>query len=61
MEGQNEAFDGQDDSDNAIDVNEIQSFCTRPKLTLLKLNRYKKHMLRDRMFLVAEVNNYVVK
>ena len=44
MECPNEGFDGQKDSDNAMDVNEIQSFCTRPKITSVRtLSRNQKH------------------
>ena len=51
MEGQDESFDSQDDLDNAMDVNMVQTFCTRPKITSVKtFNRYQKHILGDTMY-----------
>ena len=51
MEGQDEGFDGQNDSDNAMDVNEIQSFCIRPTITSVKtLSRNQKHLIGDTVY-----------
>ena len=51
MEVQDEGFDGQNDSDNAMDVNEIQSFCIRPKITPVKtLSRNQKHLIGDTVY-----------
>ena len=51
MEGQDEGFDGQNDSDNAMDVNEIQSFCIRPKIMSVKtLSRNQKHLIEDTVY-----------
>ena len=51
MEGQDEGFDGQNDSDNAMDVNEIQSYCIRPKIMSVKtLSRNQKHLIGDTVY-----------
>ena len=48
MECQDESFDGQDDLGSAMDVNMVQTFCTRPKITSVKtFNIYQKHILGD--------------
>ena len=51
MERQDEDLSGQNDSDSAVDVNEIQVLYRRPKIKLVKsVKRNQNFTLRDTMY-----------
>ena len=51
MERQDEDLNGQNDSDSAVDVNEIQVLYRRPKIKLVKsVKRNQNFTLRDTMY-----------
>ena len=51
MESQDEGLSGLNDSDNAMDVNEIQVLCRRPKIKPVEtVNRNQNRMLRDTIY-----------
>ena len=50
-ESQNEGLSGTNDSDNAMDVNEIQVFYRRPKIEPVEtVNSNQNRLLRDTMY-----------
>ena len=61
MENQDEDLSGPNDSDNAMDVNEIQVLYRRPKIKPVKtVKRNQNLTLRDTMYFSVEVSFYVV-